>query len=102
MAASGSFAPSMASGGGGEWRCEGCPGGARGLPYRDRGGREQVEAGPARQRRAHVRRRTGRWEQVREEEDNRGGGLGQVGRRLGRGLVFFLFVLFSVYAISFW
>jgi len=47
----------------------GCPGGARGLPYRDRGGREQVEAGPARQRRAHVRRRTGRWEQVREEED---------------------------------
>ena len=37
----------------------GCPGG-RGLsPYRDRGGREQVEAGPARQRRVHDGSRTG-------------------------------------------
>src|ERR1041385_7414847 len=65
------LSPSMARGGEEEWGGGSCPGG-RGLrPYRDRGGREQVEAGPARQRRVHDGSRTG------------AGGGGGWGRRQG-------------------
>ena len=73
----------------------GCPGGRGPRPYRVQGGREQVREGKAAgapvataatRRRAGGGQDGGRW----------GGETGRGGPRLGRGLAFFLFDLFSV------
>jgi len=70
-----------------------CPGGRGRRPYRADAGREQVEAGPACQRRAHGGRRTGaggsRW-----EEEDKGVGVGCGGPRPRRVLIIFLLFCF--------
>ena len=78
----------------------GCPGGARGWPYRVHGGREQVREGRAPGApvaTAATRRRAGGGQDgSRWEVEDGPGWLGRGGPRLGRGLAFFLFDLFSV------